>query len=191
MPSEASIRVLRGGTRALALGAMLVWLLLAPSALAGTSASSTTGTGTGTAGGGTPTGKPPAVASLEECVTAPTQSERSATFSGEMSAIPGATKMEMRIDVLERQPREAIFHTVSAPGLGVWRTAASGVKTYRYLKQVTNLAAPAWYRAAVRFRWLNSKGKLVKAQELRTQRCLQTVQAGTETGGETPPLATG
>ena len=105
-----------------------------------------------------------------------------------MTAVPGTAKMEMRIDVLERQPSETAFHAVTAAGLGVWRTAAPGVKTYKYLKQVTNLAAPAYYRGAVRFRWLNSRGKLIKSAELRTARCLQTVpQAEEAGGGEAPP----
>jgi hypothetical protein len=139
--------------------------------------------------GGTTVSKPIDAAILEECVTADEPSERSATFSGEMSTLAGATRMEMRIDVLEREPQEASFHVVSAPGLGVWRTAAPGVKTYRYLKQVTNLAAPAYYRAAVRFRWLNAKGKLIHGAELRTPRCLQTVQAGEAPATDTPATA--
>ena len=105
-----------------------------------------------------------------------------------MTALPGSAKMQMRIDVLERQPGAGAFHVINAAGLGVWRTAATGVKTYKYLKQVTNLAAPAYYRADVRFRWLNSKGKLIRAAELRTARCLQTVPAGEEgSTGESPP----
>ena len=102
-------------------------------------------------------------------MTAEAAAERSATFAGEMATIPGAAKMEMRIDVLERMPGEVAFHVISAPGLGVWRSSAPGVKNYKYLKQVTNLAAPAYYRAAVRFRWLNAKGRLVKSAELRTR----------------------
>ncbi len=86
--------------------------------------------------------------------------------------------MEMRIEVLERRPAKLLFHAVIAPGLGVWRTAAPGVKTYRYLKEVTNLGAPAAYRAAVRFRWLNAKGKLIKSLEMRTPRCLQPAAPG-------------
>jgi len=117
--------------------------------------------------------KPVVSATLEGCVTSVEQAERAATFAGEMTAIPGSAKMEMRIEVLERMPREMLFHTVTAPGLGVWRTAAPGVKSYRYLKEVTNLAAPAFYRASVRFRWLNSKGRLIKAAELRTPKCQQ------------------
>jgi hypothetical protein len=90
-----------------------------------------------------------------------------------MTAIAGSSHLEMRIDVLERLPEETLFHTVSAPGLGVWRGSAPGVKVYKYLKQVSNLSAPAFYRAAVRFRWLNARGRLMKAAEMRTQRCQQ------------------
>ena len=75
-----------------------------------------------------------------------------------MTAIPGTARMAMRIDVQERMPGEALFHTVSAPGLGVWRGSDPKVKVYKYLKQVTNLSSPASYRALVRFRWLNAKG---------------------------------
>jgi hypothetical protein len=156
----------------LAVAVSAAWLVLAPRAL---SASATS----------TPP-KPSFSATLESCVMAAEPSERTATFAGEMAAIPGTAKMQMRIDVLERTPVETAFHTVTAPGLGVWRTAAPGVKTYKYLKEVTNLAAPAYYRAAVRFRWLNAKGRLIKAQETRTPRCLQTVPpAEVHSGGET------
>jgi hypothetical protein len=116
---------------------------------------------------------PIASATLQQCVTAVAQDERSATFSGEMTATSGTVRMEMRIDVQEQRPAEALFHTINAPGLGVWRSANSGVKTYRYLKQVTNLSAPAFYRAAVRFRWLNASGRLIRFTERHTSRCEQ------------------
>jgi hypothetical protein len=116
-------------------------------------------------------------ATLEQCLTSEEQDERSATFAGEMTAIAGTAKMEMRIDVLERTPEEGLYRTVSAPGLGVWRSSAPGVKIYKYLKQVTNLTGPAFYRAAVRFRWLNAKGRLIATTELHTRRCEQPAPA--------------
>lgn len=116
-------------------------------------------------------------ATLDQCLTSEEQDERSATFAGEMTAIAGAAKMEMRIDVLERTPEEGLYRTVSAPGLGVWRSSAPGVKVYKYLKQVTNLTGPAFYRAAVRFRWLNAKGRLIASTELHTRRCEQPAPA--------------
>jgi hypothetical protein len=112
-------------------------------------------------------------ATLAQCVTAVLQSERAATFSGEMTVIPGSAHMSMRIDVQERLPGEARFHTVSAPGLSVWRGSEAGVRTYRYVKQVTNLSAPAFYRASVSFRWLTAKGHLIRHLERRTAACAQ------------------
>ena len=140
-------------------GTLLCALVLAPATVMASTGSETKPTGVS--------------ATLEQCLTSTEQAERSATFAGEMTSIPGSSKMEMRIDVLERTPRETAFHMVSAPGLGVWRTAAPGVKSYRYLKEVTNLAAPAFYRAWVHFRWFNAKGRLIRTAELRTPRCQQ------------------
>ena len=59
-----------------------------------------------------------------------------------MTAIAGATRMAMRIELLERMPGETGYHALAAPGLG--RVAASdpGVGVYKYLKQVANLPRP-------------------------------------------------
>src|ERR1700724_2111130 len=101
------------------------------------------------------------------------QIERSATFSGEMTAVPGTARMAMRIEVLESAPGEVGFHAVAAPGLGVWRDSDPRVKIYKYLKQVTNLSAPASYRALVRFRWMGAHGHVIKRAERITSRCEQ------------------
>ena len=78
-------------------------------------------------------GQPPAAtATLEQCVTSVVQVERSATFAGEMTAVPGTVRMAMRIEVQERMPTEAAFHTITAPGLGVWRASKVKVKAYKY-----------------------------------------------------------
>jgi hypothetical protein len=120
----------------------------------------------------TPSGWLP-MATLEECVTTGSQEERAATFSGEMTAVAGTMRMAIRIDLEERLPGEAEFHAVTATGLGVWRTSEAKVKVYEYLKQVTNLTAPASYRGFVRFRWLNAKGRVIKRADRLTGRCLQ------------------
>jgi hypothetical protein len=133
--------------------------------------------------------KPDASATLEQCITAGTATERAATFAGEMNAIAGTARMEIRIDVLERLPGELSYRAVSAPGLGVWTSSSPGVKIYKSLNKVTNLAAPAFYRGAVRFRWLNAKGRVLKMLELRTRRCEQPTSEAPET--ETSPPSTG
>lgn len=116
---------------------------------------------------------PSVTAALEGCVATAGQADRSATFSGQMVAIAGTQRMAMRIDVQARAPADTTFHTISAPGLGVWRRSAPGVKIYKYLKQVTNLTAPASYRAVVRFRWFSAHGRVVKRGERRTAVCEQ------------------
>jgi hypothetical protein len=138
------------------------------------------------------------LASVGECVTSSTREQRSATFSGEMAAIPGTSRMAVKIEVQERVPEEALYHTIVAPGLGVWRGSDPKVKIYKYLKQVTNLAAPASYRALVRFRWLNGHGHVIKHTEHYTSHCVQpapvpAAQPGSQAaaGGATSTASTG
>jgi hypothetical protein len=149
--------------------AVMALVMLPATAQAATGGATVSGTGTGTG----PVAKLPASAAVEQCLTQGPQTERSATFVGEMDAIPGSVHLQMRIDVFERLPQETGFHAVIAPGLGVWRSSAAGVKTYRYLKQVTDLTGPAVYRAAVRFRWVNAKNHTIRALEVLTRRCEQ------------------
>jgi hypothetical protein len=129
------------------------------------------GAQTGQSGGGVEAAS--ASATLEQCVPASAQSERSASFAGEMTAMSGSARMAIRIEIQEQTPGEALFHTIVAPGLGVWRASDPGVKAYKYVKQVTNLFAPASYRATVRFRWLNAKGHQIKSAQRHTPRCEQ------------------
>jgi hypothetical protein len=132
------------------------------------------------AGAGTPLGvvvpkQPIASATLTECVTSVNQEERSATFAGEMRVLPGTARMAIRIEVEEKPPREELFHTVSAPGIGAWQMSGLHPKpsVFKYLKQVTDLPAPGRYRASVRFRWLNAHGVTIRRAERTTHVCAQ------------------
>jgi hypothetical protein len=129
------------------------------------------GVQTGASGGGGQA--PSASATVEQCVAGAAQSERSAMFAGEMTAMPGSVRMAIRIEIQEQISGEALFHTVTASGLGAWRVSDPGVKAYKYNKQVTNLFAPASYRATVHFRWLNAKGRLMRSNVRHTPRCRQ------------------
>jgi len=190
-----------GPTGALVLALALVavpWLALSPVALGGTVvATSSTEASSGLAGTSTDaesqtapaTVKPSASATLTQCATATIpQTERSATFAGEMTAVPDTARMQMRIDLEERVPGELEFRTVAAKALGVWHSSAPGVKVFTHIQQVTNLSAPAVYRGIVRFRWVNADGHVIKAEELRTARCEQP--APTTTTGASPSTTT-
>jgi hypothetical protein len=127
---------------------------------------------------------PAATATVEQCVTSGSQPERSATFVGEMNAVPGTARMLMRIEVLERLPSEGSFRTVSFPGLGLWLRSSVGVKTYKDLDKVTDLSAPALYRAAIHYRWLNARGHTIRSLDLRTPQCVQPAAATAPGAGE-------
>jgi hypothetical protein len=132
---------------------------------------------------GTPVvSKPLASATLEQCATANApQTERSATFAGEMTAIPGTAHMALRIDLEELGPGETRYRIVSAPSLGTWQRSNPGVKNFTHIQQVTNLSAPAFYRADIRFRWVTARGRMLKTEELHTASCEQP--AASSTGG--------
>lgn len=125
---------------------------------------------------------------LEQCATSTVQTERSATFIAQMTATSATQRMGMRIELQQRLRGESEFHTILAPGFGVWRASEPGVKIYKYVKQVTNLTAPAAYRAVVRFRWLGERGHVLKRAELHTLRCVQPTLSGQVTQ---PPSPTG
>jgi hypothetical protein len=147
---------------------------------------------------GTTAPKPIASATLTQCATATTpQTERSATFAGEMTAIAGTARMQMRVELQERIPGEVQYRTVANPALGVWHGSTAGVKVFTHIQQVSNLSAPAVYRGVVHFRWVNAKGRTIKSEGLSTALCEQpaapsstsaptsTTTTGTATGAST------
>jgi CARDB len=132
--------------------------------------------GGGQGGGGastTPTSSALASATLEQCLTAADPTARSATFNGQMSAVPGTRLMAMRIFVEEQSAGEDTFHTLSATGSGGWRRSEAGVKIYKYVRQFTDLPAPGAFRAVVEYRWLGEKGLVIKRAVRRTSICVQ------------------
>ncbi len=135
----------------------------------------------------TPTAPTGYAATLEQCVTSTVQSERSATFTAHMVALDTTQRMAIKIQLQQRLSGESEYHTIAAPGLGVWHSSEPGVRIDNYVQQVTNLTAPASYRALVEFRWFSGKGHLLKRAELHTSHCLQPMLAGQVT--QTPPPA--
>jgi hypothetical protein len=133
-------------------------------------------------------GKPIASAGTEECVTSVVQSQRSVTFVGTMTAVPGTVRMQMRIEVLERGFGQERFHTITYPGLGQWLRSSAGVKAFRNLSKVTDLS-PASYRGVVHYRWLGPRGRIIRTLYLRTPRCEQPAAPPAANGGETAPNA--
>jgi hypothetical protein len=133
----------------------------------------------------------PAVsATLDQCVAAAAQAGRSMTFSGQMETMSGAHRMAVQIVVQERTPGEVAFRTLGAPGLDVWQRSEVGLKIYKDVRQVTNLPAPASFRAVVHFRWLDEKGDVIRRATRRTPVCRQTGSTTTTAPTTTAPTTT-
>jgi hypothetical protein len=172
-----------------ALGACVLGLCLAclPVASVAVAAANGASLQTGPTSGGQ-TQQQPVSATLEQCITASSQADRSTTFSGQMETMPGTRRMAMLIVVQERAAGGATFHTLSAPGLGAWQHSEVGVKIYKYVRQVTDLPAPAAFRAVIQFRWLDNQGRVIRRAVRRTPACRQPF--GRSQGPQpTPPAA--
>src|SRR3954462_11219153 len=109
--------------------------------------------------------RPPLRARLVTCATGPAAADRYAVFTGSMPAIPGAVRMEMRFDLLQRHSGTLGYARVPLPKWGQWeRTERRGIAGFIFTKRVEQLAAPAVYRALVRFRWLDPAGHLLRSE---------------------------
>jgi hypothetical protein len=130
-------------------------------------------TGAGGSTGADAGGVPLISATVEQCVTAATQAGRSVTFAGQMETVAGAHAMAIQIVVQERLPAEEGFHALTTGGLSGWQHSEAGVSIYKVRQAVTDLPAPATFRAIVHYRWLDERGKVIRRETRRTPICRQ------------------
>jgi hypothetical protein len=110
---------------------------------------------------------------LLACETGPEESDRAAAFEGRMRAQRPGQRLQMRFTLQASTPDASRWHTVQAPGFGVWYSADSGVTRWTYSKRVQDLVAPASYRAKVRFRWRDESGHVVARTAVLSPACKQ------------------
>jgi hypothetical protein len=116
--------------------------------------------------------RPPLRARLAECSSGQSPAARYAVFAASMPAVPGSMRMGIRFDLLQRAPGGA-FAPVAVPRWGVWERSRPGVPGFLYSKRIDALAAPAAYRALVRFRWYGPNGATVRRARRLTAICRQ------------------
>jgi hypothetical protein len=114
----------------------------------------------------TATANGPALLRLASCETG------AATFEGDMRAVPGTTRMQMRFTLLAR-PATGGWRRVSAPRMDTWVSSDPGKLRYLYDKRVDGLVAPAGYRMRVRFRWLDAGDTVVGRAHRLSRVCRQ------------------
>jgi hypothetical protein len=112
-------------------------------------------------------GRAPAVVKLASCSV----EGASATFVARMRQLPDSERMWLRFQLLEKDATG--FAARKAPGLGRWRKSKPGVGAFAYRQGVRRLEAGSLYRAEVRFRWYDAKGRLIGATRRRSRPCRQ------------------
>jgi hypothetical protein len=110
----------------------------------------------------------PASVSLTACVP----NERRASFEARMEQIEGAERMKLRYS-LEGRRRGRAWRRVAAPELAGWRTANAETTRFISERNVTRLTGPSFYRALVRFRWLDENGRVIARAKARSRSCWQ------------------
>ncbi|HYF28631.1 MAG TPA: CARDB domain-containing protein [Baekduia sp.] len=112
-------------------------------------------------------------ARLAGCQTAVAPEGRSATFRASMPRVPGAARLAMRFSLRQRLGALGLLRPVRVPGWDRWETASAQRAGLVFTKKVEALAAPAAYRAVVRFRWLDERGRVLRETVRRTRTCRQ------------------
>lgn len=123
--------------------------------------------------------RPKLAATLAACETGTEPEQRFAVFTGSMPAVKRTRRMSMRFDLEERGGAGAAAESsraVAAPKLARWNRSKAGVAGFVYTKRVTRLLENRWYRAVVRFRWHDARGRVIKSARRTTSFCHQPDQ---------------
>jgi hypothetical protein len=111
---------------------------------------------------------PETVARLVACdVTAP---GRSATFYARMATMPGAARVQVRFQLLERLGHES-WTKLDVPALRQWHTSQAGVQRFGWKQTVDALRIGGAYKARVQYRWLTAAGTVLDSATRDTPVC--------------------
>jgi hypothetical protein len=110
---------------------------------------------------------------VTSCQRGATAAERFAVFRAGMRQLPGSARLSVRFSLYE-SVAGGRYHSVNAPGLGVWRRSRLGVGAFAYRQKVRALADGSAYRVGVAYRWQDASGATVKTAQRRSKPCRQS-----------------
>jgi hypothetical protein len=117
----------------------------------------------------------PLSAKVTACTTGPEQGDRAAAFTGSMPAWSTSRSLQMRFVLLQRRGTNpnAPFKALVVPDWGDWETSAPGKRGFVFTQRIESLLTPAGYKAAVYFRWLDRKGRVLRMVRRTSGACEQ------------------
>jgi hypothetical protein len=104
---------------------------------------------------------------------------RAVSITAVMQPLAGTQKMQMRFQLLKRPTKHGHGVVVSGRGLGSWITPSDPTLGRRAGDRwvvhhpVVDLAAPAFYRFKVSFRWFGSGGTVLGTSDRKSRSCYQ------------------
>jgi CARDB protein len=100
-----------------------------------------------------------------------TSNDREATFYARMNTLPGASKLQIRFQLLERLGKGDSWDKLDVPALRAWHTSQAGVKRFGWKQTVDRLRTGGAYRARVQYRWLSVAGAVIDSETRDTSTC--------------------
>jgi len=100
-----------------------------------------------------------------------TSNDRAATFYGRMDTVTGASKMQIRFQLLQRLGNDDTWEKVDLPALRQWHSSQPGVKRLGWKQTVDALRIGAAYKARIQYRWLSAAGAVLGSLSRDTPAC--------------------
>jgi hypothetical protein len=117
--------------------------------------------------------RPTLSARVTSCTAGVAPADRAAAFTGAMPTATGARSMQMRFVLLQRRGTYGPFKALVVPDWGVWEQSDPGRSGFIFTQRIDSLLAPAGYKAAIYFRWLDRKGRVLRMVRRITPACEQ------------------
>src|SRR4051812_12397201 len=109
---------------------------------------------------------------VRACETGDTPKNRAATFYARMYAVKGTNTMAIRFTLINKAG-DGPPTVVDNPSLSQWRKSRPKVARFGYAQSVEGLEPGGVYAVQVQFRWLDSRGKVIRSIKRTSKSCRQ------------------
>jgi hypothetical protein len=109
---------------------------------------------------------------VRSCEAGDTSKHRAATFYARMYAVKGTNTMAMRFTLINKAG-DGPPTVVDNPSLSQWRKSRPKVARFGYAQSVEGLEKGGVYAMQVQFRWLDSRGKVIRSVKRTSKSCRQ------------------
>src|SRR3954471_19005286 len=118
------------------------------------------------------TAKATTILKVRSCDVGSTAKQRAATFYARMHGVKGTDQMQMRFTLIDRAG-DGPPAVIDSPALALWRKSRHGVSRFGYAQSVAGLDSGGVYAVQVQFRWIDSRGRVIRSVKRTSDSCRQ------------------